>query len=50
MPRSRIHFAEPEKHKKGVSVDDSVVRWITLFVLIGLVAGINYVHPAFLYR
>jgi hypothetical protein len=50
MPRSRIHFAEPENRKKFVGVDDGIVRWITLFVIIGLVAGIHYIHPAFLYR
>ena len=50
MPRARIHFADPEGRKKAVSPDDSVVRWITFFVLVGLVAGVYYVHPAFLFR
>ena len=50
MPRSRFHFAEPDYRKKAVHVDDSIVRWITFFVLFGLVAGVYYVHPAFLFR
>jgi hypothetical protein len=50
MPRSRINFAEPKSRKKSVSVDDRVVRWITLAVLVGLVGVIQYIHPAFLYR
>lgn len=50
MPRTQIHFAEPENRKKSVGVDDKIVRWITLAVLFGLVGVIHYIHPAFLYR